>query len=118
MIKLFGKIRQKLLTENKFSKYLLYAIGEILLVVIGILIALNVNNFNENLKQEAKIIEALKEIHRELSEDIQESNGLITSYRLEDSTINVLMTKRMSIEDYKGDEGFNYAIAATSYYYL
>ena len=36
-----------MLTENKFSKYLLYAIGEIVLVVIGILIALQVNNLNE-----------------------------------------------------------------------
>tara|TARA_R110002051_G_scaffold323712_2_gene418224 strand:- start:13567 stop:13764 length:198 start_codon:yes stop_codon:yes gene_type:complete len=47
MIKFFRKIRQKILTENKFSKYLLYAIGEIVLVVIGILIALQVNNMNE-----------------------------------------------------------------------
>tara|TARA_R110002124_G_scaffold5301_1_gene33001 strand:+ start:13159 stop:13914 length:756 start_codon:yes stop_codon:yes gene_type:complete len=46
MIKIFRKIRQKLLTENKFSNYLLYAIGEILLVVIGILIALYINNLN------------------------------------------------------------------------
>ena len=53
MIKFFRKIRQKLLTENKFSKYLLYAIGEIILVVIGILIALQVNNFNENQKLES-----------------------------------------------------------------
>jgi len=56
MIKFFRKIRQKLLTENKFSKYLVYAIGEIVLVVIGILIALSINNWNEkrkdnNLKQ-------------------------------------------------------------------
>jgi len=50
MIRFFRKIRQRLLTENKFSKYLIYAIGEILLVVIGILIALNINNWNENQK--------------------------------------------------------------------
>ena len=50
MIKFFRKIRQKLLSENKFSKYLLYAIGEIILVVIGILIALQINNWNENRK--------------------------------------------------------------------
>ena len=50
MIKFFRKIRQKMLTENKFSKYLLYAIGEIVLVVIGILIALQINNWNESNK--------------------------------------------------------------------
>jgi len=63
MIKLFRKIRQSLLTENKFSKYLIYAIGEIVLVVIGILIALQLNNWNENhiqLKQEYKVLQYLK----------------------------------------------------------
>ena len=48
MIKFFRKIRQKTLTENKFGKYLLYAIGEIVLVVIGILIALSINNWSNN----------------------------------------------------------------------
>jgi DNA modification methylase len=47
MIKFFRKIRQNMIKENKVSKYLLYAIGEIALVVIGILIALQVNNNNE-----------------------------------------------------------------------
>ncbi len=47
MIKFFRKIRQNMIKENKVSKYLLYAIGEIILVVIGILIALQVNTWNE-----------------------------------------------------------------------
>jgi hypothetical protein len=50
VIKLFRNIRQKLLTEGKTSNYLKYAIGEIILVVIGILIALQINNWNENRK--------------------------------------------------------------------
>jgi hypothetical protein len=52
MINFFRRIRQKLLTENKFSKYLIYAIGEIILVVIGILIALQINNWNESKKNQ------------------------------------------------------------------
>ena len=52
MLRFFRQIRQRLLTDNKFSKYLLYAIGEILLVVIGILIALQVSNYNENANQD------------------------------------------------------------------
>jgi hypothetical protein len=58
MIKFFRKIRQRLLTENKFSKYLLYAIGEIVLVVIGILIALQINNWNaeQKIKKEEIVI--------------------------------------------------------------
>ncbi|GMN10040.1 hypothetical protein MTsPCn9_15450 [Croceitalea sp. MTPC9] len=72
MIKFFRKIRQKLLSENKFSKYLFYAIGEIILVVIGILIALQINNWNEQRK--AKEIE--KEILTQFKEDLK---GDITS---------------------------------------
>lgn len=48
MIKFFRRIRQHLLSENKFSKYLIYAIGEIILVVIGIMIALQINTWNQN----------------------------------------------------------------------
>jgi hypothetical protein len=50
MIKFFRKIRQNLLSEGKTGKYFKYAIGEIILVVIGILIALGINNWNENRK--------------------------------------------------------------------
>lgn len=55
MIKFFRRIRQRLLSENKFSKYLVYAIGEIILVVIGILIALQVNNANEMRKSNLEL---------------------------------------------------------------
>ena len=50
MAKIFRQIRRVLLTENRFSKYLIYAGGEIVLVVIGILIALQINNWNESRK--------------------------------------------------------------------
>jgi hypothetical protein len=50
MIKFFRKIRQNLISEGKTGKYFKYAIGEIVLVVIGILIALSINNWNENRK--------------------------------------------------------------------
>jgi hypothetical protein len=54
MIKFFRTIRQKLLSQNRISQYLAYAIGEIFLVVIGILIALQINNWNEDLKIKKK----------------------------------------------------------------
>jgi len=50
MIHFFRRIRQSLLEGNKFKKYLIYAIGEIALVMIGILLALQVNNWNQNKK--------------------------------------------------------------------
>ncbi len=69
MIKFFRKIRQNLLTENKFSKYLLYAIGEIVLVVVGILIALSINNWNENKKMEIEESKYLIRIYSDLEKD-------------------------------------------------
>ena len=73
MIKFFRKIRQNLLSENKFSKYLIYAIGEIFLVVVGILIALSINNWNENRKTEIskqELIASLIEDFEYTSNDI------------------------------------------------
>jgi hypothetical protein len=64
MIKFFRKIRQNLLIAGKTSKYFKYAIGEIVLVVIGILIALSINNWNENRKlknSKQKLMLALKQ---------------------------------------------------------
>jgi hypothetical protein len=65
MIKFFRKIRQNLLSENKFSKYLIYAIGEIVLVVIGILIALQINNWNQERIQNLEEQTIIKNIHTE-----------------------------------------------------
>ena len=70
MIKFFRKIRQKLISVNKFSKYILYAIGEIILVVIGILIALSINNRNEYNKSCTNTTKDLNQIKYELGQDI------------------------------------------------
>jgi len=77
MIKFFRHIRQRLLTENKFSKYLLYAIGEIILVVIGILIALSINNQNQDKINRAEEKSYYKNIKRELNEDKNDLRGCI-----------------------------------------
>ncbi|WP_400076934.1 DUF6090 family protein [Winogradskyella sp. R77965] len=66
MIKFFRKIRQSLLSENKFSKYLIYAIGEIILVFIGIAMALQFNNWNEGKKAKEKERQVLTEIISDL----------------------------------------------------
>lgn len=68
MIKFFRNIRQNLLSEGKTSKYLKYALGEIILVVIGILIALQINTWNEQRKIKNKEILYLKSLHKDLLE--------------------------------------------------
>jgi hypothetical protein len=70
MIKFFRKIRQRLVSESKFSKYLLYALGEIVLVVIGILMALQINNWNENRINNNKLENYLFDIVKDLKKDI------------------------------------------------
>jgi hypothetical protein len=75
MLKFFRKIRQQLLVENKLTHYFFYAIGEIVLVVIGILIALSINNWNTNQinRQEEKVI--LSTIVEGLKTDLINSIG-------------------------------------------
>ncbi|NVJ87450.1 MAG: hypothetical protein HWE15_14165 [Algoriphagus sp.] len=70
MIKFFRKIRQNLLAEGKTGKYLKYAFGEILLVMIGILLALQVNNWNENRKLNTQKKEFLEELHKSVQGDL------------------------------------------------
>ena len=80
MIKFFRKIRQKLLSENKIGKYLTYAIGEIVLVVIGILIALQINNWNENRKQQIKLQQIYHEILADLKRERDYANFIINKF--------------------------------------
>ncbi len=83
MIKFFRKIIQKLLTENKFSKYLIYAVGEIVLVVIGILIALQINNLNEQSKKEELRNGYVNSIKKDLESDIVLLEKQISQFELE-----------------------------------
>jgi len=76
MIKLFRNIRKSLLSEGKTSKYFKYAIGEIVLVVIGILIALQINNWNDLRKEHAsehRLLEALNEEFRSNLEILEQT---------------------------------------------
>ncbi len=69
MLRLFRKIRQRLLIDNKFGKYLLYAIGEIIILIFGIVFALQINNWNENRQKKIVEISILKTFKAELEKD-------------------------------------------------
>ncbi len=88
MIKFFRKTRQNLLMENKTGKYLKYAIGEIILVVIGILIALQINNWNEIQKKEKLKVSYKISLVNDLSLDILKLNELIAKNYSELETLN------------------------------
>ncbi|GHA26090.1 hypothetical protein GCM10007103_04240 [Salinimicrobium marinum] len=85
MMKFFRKIRQKLLTESKFNKYFMYAIGEIVLVVIGILIALQINNWNQVRKDDQILKDYLGKIKVHTLEDLRILDTL-TKYRTQIAT--------------------------------
>lgn len=92
MISFFRKIRRKLLAENRVTRYLVYAVGEILLVVIGILIALQVNNWNEERKRKENFLATIEQIYNALELESQELNsnilGLNLQQRYADSLYN------------------------------
>ena len=87
MLKFFRQIRQQLISENSFSKYLLYAAGEILLVVIGILIALQINNWNEDNKNRYAEKGILQGIHDNLEEDDKTLTQTIQRFELTNMAI-------------------------------
>ena len=103
MIKFFRNIRFDLMSTNKTGKYLKYAIGEILLVVIGILIALGINNWNENRKLRNQELLYLENLKSDLSLQIQmldvyieyeniiinQSNDIIAHYNLNNGFNNM-----------------------------
>lgn len=82
MIKFFRKIRQNLLSEGKTGKYLKYAFGEIVLVVIGILIALQVNNWNEKKKVNNNEIKLLKKAILDLNQENRDTQAQIKWFKL------------------------------------
>ncbi|MEM9916906.1 MAG: DUF6090 family protein [Bacteroidota bacterium] len=119
MIKFFRKIRQDLLNENAIGKYLFYALGEIILVVIGILIALSINNLNEAKQQEEKILSALQQIHSELAQSIREADEVIEYYREKDYLINLFLHNQITAADYrKNDPALTYLIVNRRLLYI
>ena len=77
MIKFFRKTRKRLIRKGKTRKYLKYAIGEIFLVVVGILIALQINNWNESRKKTETEVFYLKAIQDEFSKNLKEVEAVM-----------------------------------------
>ncbi|TDQ32193.1 DUF6090 family protein [Zeaxanthinibacter enoshimensis] len=122
MIKFFRRIRQHLLAENKFSKYLLYAIGEIALVVIGILIALQINTWNDEIKATKVEVKFFANILLDLEKDDENLNFYLHFHTKRIEYLDTLLTyvrnphKKMGIDKFgQYVEPIFYSINTTSY---
>ena len=100
MINFFRKIRQKTLTENKFGKYLTYAIGEIILVVIGILIALSINNWNQERQQKKVLNNIYATIKVDLQQDIVNIDEIVNSSQSIKKDYLAIINKTRKKEDF------------------
>lgn len=103
MIKFFRKIRQKLIDGGKLNRYLIYAIGEIILVVLGILIALQINNWNEEKKKVNYIESLLTTVESNLISDIQGVNSILNTIFQKDSLTFLVLADSLSHSDYRDD---------------
>lgn len=104
MIKFFRRIRQNLLLEGKTGKYLKYAIGEIILVVIGILIALQINDWNENRINRSKEQQILLQLKNEYKENLKEiDNKILMRNNMINASYRILSIKEELIENIPAD---------------
>lgn len=100
MLHIVRQLRRRLLIGNRFSKYLLYAFGEILLVVLGILIAIQVDNRNEERIRRTKIDQVLIELLTELEYNIDMVERKIANYQVKDSLSYLVFNRQLTLDDY------------------
>ena len=97
MIKFFRKIRYDLMEKNKTGKYFKYAIGEFLLVVIGILVALQINNWNENKQAQTRVDSRLINMTNDIESDIEEMKRYSPSSQRQDYSSQVYFRRFKSL---------------------
>ncbi len=112
MIRILGSFRKGDGSGNKIKAYILYALGEIVLVVIGILIALSINNANEASKTKTKIEQILADVQRDLILHADEANFQFDAHIYNDSIQEIILNGEYTREDYKTGE----AIELGKYY--
>jgi len=115
MIKFFRNIRQNLLNEGKTANYLKYAIGEIVLVVIGILIALSINNWNENRKTDKVEIKILQELLSTLESDMVFQKNQISNVKSSISSSKLIIEYLNNNLPYHDSLDFHFGNAFNDY---
>ena len=102
------RIRKYLIASNNFHKYILYAIGEIILVVTGILIAFQVNSWNEKRKALVLEIQLLNQFETELNADIVDINEVINYYEKVNASCQVLIQSLKTRQTYHDSLGYHF----------
>lgn len=98
MILFFRKLRQRFLAQSQVTRYLAYAIGEIVLVVVGILIALQVNNWNEDRQKQIRFEFGLKQLYSRILSDHLQTPGIEDEVRYQLALIDTLILWPESLE--------------------
>ncbi len=101
MTRFFRNLRKALLSENKFTKYLFYALGEIALVMIGILLALQVNNWNEMRKSSRELQAILQDVSNDLKRDTLVAGQIIRYYEIAQETSEKLIVGEINKDNLK-----------------
>ena len=112
MIKFFRSLRQKLLSDGKTGDYLKYAFGEIILVVIGILIALQINNWNENRKSKVQARIWRKEIIEDLRSTQRNLTWRIDYYKQALAFAESTLPGLLSQDSYSAEAGWGMVLGA------
>ncbi len=101
MIKIFKKQRQDHMEKKKTGTYLKYVVGEVILVVIGILIAVQINNWNESRKLKNTISTVYSIIKSDLQTDIKSIDDIMVSYDAREPVFKSVLSNTMTFEAYK-----------------
>jgi len=117
MLHFFRKIRRDLIANSQFFKYFKYAIGEIILVVLGILIALQINNWNEERKNSELFDARLVEIEKELIFNINNAKDCIDYFHPFDSITTIILFDGLKKEHLESDSSYMYRQIPNTWYF-
>ena len=115
MISFLRKIRQKLLQQKRITQYFAYAVGEIFLVVIGILIALYFNNLNTEKNKQKEINQLLVDIEKDLLLNYQSTNDVLEFYMVQDSIAKLIAEHKLTKADYDASHKLSYFVSNWDY---
>jgi hypothetical protein len=113
MFRLFKSIRKTTLNREKILNYILYALGETFLVVVGILIAVKIGDINDDRKKAENFSKTLNQVEKDLKADIELYEVLLSSHEWRDLGMSLVLQNKLTIDDYRKDKSL--ALLITNY---